>query len=187
MTGIAAALLSAESGGGGLTDVNLALTVMTVVLFLLFVAVLARFGWGPLLQVIEEREKGVREAVEGAEKANAEAQALLEKHRELLREAGRERDAVLKRTLREAEQLRSDLSAKAQAEAAQLVERARQQIEREKAQAVEELRAQVVDIAVEAAAKLVASSLTPDAQRKLVADFIEDLPRHAAQDRPPSS
>jgi F-type H+-transporting ATPase subunit b len=179
------ALLAAE-GGGSLTDVNFGLTLWTFVLFGLFILVLAKFGWGPLLQVIEEREKGVREAVEGAQKAGAEAQALLEKHRELLREAGRERDEILKRTLREAEQLKSDLAAKAQAEATQFVERARQQIEREKAQAVQELRAQVADIAVEAAAKLVTSSLTPEAQRKLVSDFIDELPRNAEQRRPPS-
>jgi F-type H+-transporting ATPase subunit b len=172
-----AALLAAEGGGGGLTDVNLALSVMTVVLFAVFAFVLTKFGWKPLLQTIEEREKGVKDAVDGAQQANREAQTLLDKHRALLQEAGRERDEVLKRTLREAEQLKADLSAKAQAEAAQVVERARQQIEREKAQAIQQLRAEVADLAVDAAAKLVRSSLTPDAQRKLVTDFIEELPQ----------
>jgi F-type H+-transporting ATPase subunit b len=177
---VRAALLAAEGGGGGLTDVNLGLTVMTIVLFSLFAFVLTKLGWKPLLQVIEEREKGVREAVEGAQKTNAEAQALLEKHRALLREAGREREEILKRTLREAEQLKAELSTKAQTEAAQLVSRARQQIERETAQAVQQLRGQVADIAVEAAAKLVTSSLTPEAQRKLVSDFIAELPQAKA-------
>ena len=172
------ALLAA--GGGGLADINLGLSVWTVVLFALFAFVLGKFGWKPLLRMIEERERGVREAVESSQQANAEAQALLEKHRELLREAARERAEILERTLKQAEQLKTDLAGKARAEADLVVERARQQIEREKLQALQQLRAQVADLAVEAAAKIVTSSLTPEAQRKLVADFIAELPQAKA-------
>jgi F0F1-type ATP synthase membrane subunit b/b' len=35
----------------------------------------------------------------------------------------------------------------------------------------------VADLAMEAASKIVASSMTPDAQRKLVDDFIKTMPR----------
>jgi F-type H+-transporting ATPase subunit b len=165
------------AAGGGLTDVDLTLTVSTFVLFLIFAFVLGKFGWTPFLRMIEEREKSVREAVDGAQKASAEAQALLERHKELLREAGRERDEIMKRTLQEADKIRHDLLQQARGESEQLVQRAKQQIEREKSLAVQELRAQVADIAVEAAAKIVTSSLTPDAQRKLVSDYIQGLPK----------
>jgi F-type H+-transporting ATPase subunit b len=164
---------------GGLTDINWTLNVATLVLFLIFALVLGKFAWKPLLQLVEEREKGVRDAVEGAEKASAEAQALLERHKELIREAGRERDELMKRAAKEAEQLKADLSARARAESEQIVQKAREQIGREKTLAVQELRAQVADIAVEAAAKIVTSSLTPEAQKKLVAEFIADLPKAA--------
>ena len=165
------------AGGGGLADINFGLTLWTVVLFALFAWILTKFGWKPLLHMIEEREKSIREAVEGAEKASAEAQALLEKHKELLREGGRERDEMMKRALKEAEQLKADLAAKAKAEGEQMIQRARDQIGRETGLAMQQLRAQVADLAVEAAAKIVTSSLTPEAQRKLVAEFIETLPK----------
>ena len=162
---------------GGLTDPNWVLFWGTFVVFTLFALVLTKFGWKPLLQTIEEREHGVRTAVQGAEAANAEAQALLAKHNELVREASRERDEILKRALGEAEQIMSDLVAKARSEGEQLVQRARQQIEREKGLALQELKAQVADLAIEAAAKIVQSSLTPDVQRKLVTEFVEQLPK----------
>ena len=57
------------------------------------------------------------------------------------------------------------------------MKRARDQIERDKAQAVQELRAQVAEIAIAAAGKIVESSLTPQAQRKLVDDVITALPQ----------
>jgi F-type H+-transporting ATPase subunit b len=162
---------------GGLTDPDFVLTGATLVVFALFCLVIKKFGWKPLLATIEEREKGIREAVSGAEAANTEAKALLQKHHELVREAGRERDEVLKRALAEAEQLKQDLSGKARAEAEQFLERARQQIEREKGLAIQELKAQVADLAIEAASKIVRSSLTPEAQRQLVSEFIEQLPK----------
>jgi F-type H+-transporting ATPase subunit b len=173
MTSLAAALL----GAGGLADINLGLTIWTIVLFALFAFVMGKFGWTPLLKMIEERETSVRGAVEGAQKAHTEAQALLAQHKEMLREAGREREEIIKRALQDAEQLKADLSTRARAESDQMVTRARQQIEQEKNQAVLELRSQVADLAMEAASRIVTSSLTPEAQRKLVDDFIKTMPR----------
>jgi F-type H+-transporting ATPase subunit b len=170
---VSPALLAA----GGLTDINLGLTVWTIVLFVLFAFLMTKLGWGPLLKAIEEREKGIRGAVDGAQKARTEAQALLAQHKEMLREAGRERDEIMKRALKEAEQLKADLATRARAESDQMVQRAREQIDREKGQAILELRSQVADLAVQAASKIVQSSLTPDAQRKLVDDFLKTMPR----------
>src|SRR5262245_46329494 len=114
---LTAPLLAA--GGGGLADVNFGLTLWTIVLFVLFAGVLAKFACGPLLRAIDERERTVRGHVEGAQKASAEAAVLLEKHKELIREAGRERDELLKKTRAEAEQIKTELQQKARAEAEQ--------------------------------------------------------------------
>jgi F-type H+-transporting ATPase subunit b len=168
---------AAEGGGGGLADINIGLTVWTIVLFALFAAVLAKFGWGPLLRSIEEREKGIRSAVEGAQKSQAEAQALLAQQKEILQQARREREEMIKQAVGEAAQMRNELMAQARADADQLLQRAKEQIERDTRAAVQTLRAEIGDLAVAAAGKIVASSLTPEAQRKLVQDFIEKLPQ----------
>ena len=170
-------LLSAEGGGGGLTDVDFTLTVSTMVLFGLFALVLGKFAWKPLLEIVAEREKTVREQVEGAEKAQAEAQALLAERRDVLKGAQREREEMIARAVQDAEAARSGLLGKARTEADQLVEKARRQIEQERTSAVAELRGQVADLAMAAAEKIVRSSLTPEAQRKLVDETIAALPR----------
>jgi F-type H+-transporting ATPase subunit b len=170
-------LLSASAeGGGGLANIDWGLFIWTLVLFAVFATILARFGWKPLLKMIDEREHGVREAVEGAQRANAEAEALLIQHKELLREANRERAEVLKQAAQEAERVKTEIVAAAKVEAAIVVERAKQDIERQRAAAVADLRGQVADLAVEAAAKIVTTSLTLDVQRKLVDEFITGMP-----------
>jgi F-type H+-transporting ATPase subunit b len=170
-------LLPAALAAGGFTDLEFGLTLWTVVLFAIFAFVLTKLGWKPLLAMIEEREKSIHDAVGSAEKANEEAQRLLAQHQELIREAGRQREEIMKRALADAETVKTDLIAQARAESDRMVQKAKEQIEREKKLAIQELRSSVADLAVEAAAKIVQSSLTPEAQKKLVHDFIDNLPQ----------
>jgi F-type H+-transporting ATPase subunit b len=170
-------LASAGGGGGGFLSVDTTLLWSTLVLFALFAWVLGKFAWGPLLRIVDDREKGIRDSVDTAEKAAAEAKALLGKHQEMLRDAGREREEILARALKEAETARTDLIERARSDAEHIVEKTREQMQNEKNKAIAELREQVADIAVEAAGKIVKSSLTPEAQKKLVDDYITSLPR----------
>ena len=170
-------LVPAALAAGGFTDLEFGLTLWTVVLFAIFAFVLTKLRWKPLLAMIEEREKGIHEAVGSAQKANEEAQRLLAQHQELIREAGRQREEIMKRALADAETVKTDLIAQARAESERMLHKAKEQIEREKKLAIQELRSSVADLAVEAAAKIVQSSMTPEAQKKLVHEFIDSLPQ----------
>jgi len=183
LTPIAPSLVLAAAGGGGLLSVDVTLLWGTVVVFVLFAWILGRFAWGPLLKIVDDREKTIREQVDAAQQAAADSRDLLVQHKELLRGAGREREEILAKAVKEADTLRADLVGKARAEADQAVARAREQMQREKDQAIAELRAQVADIAVEAASRIVKSSLTEEAQRKLVDDYIRELPRAQKEGR----
>jgi F-type H+-transporting ATPase subunit b len=176
-------LLAAEGGGSSIMNVDTTLWAATLVAFAVFAGILAKFAWGPLLKIVDEREKTIRDQVDSAEKAAADARAALAQHQELLRGAARERDEMLARAAKDAEGVRAELQAKARGDAEQIVARAREQMQREKEQAVAELRTQVADIAVEAASRIVKSSLSEDAQRKLVDDYIKELPRATREGR----
>lgn len=183
MTAAALGLAAAESGGGGILSIDTTLLVATWVAFAIFAVILAKFAWGPLLKIVDEREKTIRDQVESAAKSAEDARRALAEHQELLKGAARERDEMLARATRDAEELRGDLLAKARGDAEQVVARAREQMQREKEQAIAELRGQVADIAVEAASRIVKSSLSDEAQRKLVDDYIKQLPQATREGR----
>ena len=122
---------------GGLTDIDWMLSLFTVILFVLFVLVLSKFAWGPLLSAIDEPEKSIRGAIEDSRKQNAEAAALLAQHKELVREIGAEREEIIKKATREAEEFRVDLMAKARSDGEDIVRRAKQQIEEAACRVVE--------------------------------------------------
>src|SRR5258706_222140 len=91
-------LLSSEGGGSSLTDIDLTPFVSTLGLFLIFALVLGKFAWKPLLEIVAEREKTVRDQVEGAEKARNGAQGLLDKRQEAREDATRDRQETNART-----------------------------------------------------------------------------------------
>jgi F-type H+-transporting ATPase subunit b len=168
--------LASAGASSSLTDINFGLFFWTLILFGLFALVLSKFGWKPLLSLIEAREQSIRHAVEGAQAAQAEAQALQSQRAEALREAAREREAMLKRAMAEAEQAARGILDRAKTESESLVKRAKEQIVREKEQALREVRVYVADLAIQAATRIVESSLTPEVQRRLVDEFIAALP-----------
>ncbi len=153
------------------------LTVFTLILFTLFVIVLSKFAWGPLLAAIDEREKSIRDAIEGSKKQNAEAAALLAQHKELVRQIGAEREEIITKAAKEAEDFRVDLMAKARSDGDDIVRRAKEQITGESAVALAKLREEVADLAILGASKIVSSSMTPEAQKKLVSEFVATLPK----------
>jgi F-type H+-transporting ATPase subunit b len=54
-------------------------------------------------------------------------------------------------------------------------------IEQERDNALREIRAEAVDLAIAAAGKLVSVSMDPSQQRRLVEQYIKDLPQIAAE------
>jgi len=161
---------------GSLTDLNPGLTLWTALTFILLLIVLSKFAWGPIVKMLDEREKTIREAIESAKKERAEAEKLLGEQKESLARASREAAELARRNQAEVEKLRQELTAKAKKEADDLVAAARRQVQEEIAKAGAELKAQVVDLAIDAAGRLVKASLDEKAQRKLVEEYIAQLP-----------
>ncbi len=161
---------------GGIADINPGLTLWAAITFLVLLVVLSKFAWGPIVKMLDEREKTISEAIESAKKERAEAEKLLASQKEALAKATREAAEIAKRNQDEVEKLRQELTAKARKEAEELVASARKQINEEKSKAAAELKGMVADLAIEAAGKLVKANLDEKAQRQLVEDYLKQLP-----------
>ena len=51
---------------GGLTDINPGLTLWTGITFLVLLVVLGKFAWGPIVKMLAERERTIRDAIDAA-------------------------------------------------------------------------------------------------------------------------
>ena len=71
------------------------LIIWTIITFLVVLVILSKTVWKPLLAALDEREKGIAEALSSAEKARDEAQSAVEQHKKVLAAAeGEARDIV---------------------------------------------------------------------------------------------
>lgn len=158
--------------------------IWTVITFVVLAALLGRFAWRPMLQMLEQREAGIKDSLDQAERAREESEETLRKNQEILAGARRETAALLEQGKRESEGLRAEILAKARKEAQELVEQGKRQIQHEQKQAVEQLRAQVAELAIRGAEHLISRSLDDAAHRELVAGYVKSLPTLGAEENP---
>jgi len=171
-------LLVLQEGGEHVAspfDINGGVIIWTVVIFVILLAVLYRLGYPALLKMVEERERRIQKQLDEAEKANAEAQRILEEHKKQIAAARNEAQDILAKAKAVSQKERETLLAKAREEYDALLNRARKDIEAEKDKAIQALRREAVELSIAAASRVIESNLDTDANRKLVADFLDSL------------
>ena len=170
--------LAQEEAGGHVAspfDINGGVIIWTVVIFVILLALLWRLGYPSLLRMVEERERRIQKQLEDAEKANAEAQRLLEEHKKQIAAARNEAQEILAKAKTVSQKERETLLAKAREEYDALLNRARKDIDAEKDKAILALRREAVELSIAAASRVIEANLDTEANRRLVTEFLESL------------
>ena len=150
-------------------DFSIGLFVWQTFLFLALLFLLRKYAWKPILSAVEEREEGIKNALESAEKAKKEMETLNADNERILLEAKAERDNILKEAREIKETIISEAKTQATEEADKVLLSARKQINNEKLAAITELKNQVADLSVDIAEKVLRSELKdPEKQKELV-------------------
>jgi F-type H+-transporting ATPase subunit b len=145
------------------------------VLFILLLLLLRKFAWKPILNAVNEREQGIKDALAAAEKAKLEMANLQADNEKLLQEARAERESMMKEAREIKTKMISDAKEEAQTEVNKTIAKAQSAIEAEKKAALSELRSTVAELSVEIAEKVVMSELSSkDKQLELVESMLKD-------------
>ncbi|MFY7664970.1 F0F1 ATP synthase subunit B [Flavobacterium sp.] len=155
---------------------ELGLFFWQVIIFVGLILLLRKFAWKPILDAVNEREEGIKNALQSAENARKEMQLLQADNERILQEARIERDALLKEAREMREKMIADSKQDAQAEGARMIEQAKAAIAAEKNAAMAELKNQVSALSIEIAEKLVKQELTDKAaQTKLIEKLLTEV------------
>ena len=137
---------------------------------------LRKFAWNPILNAINDREEGIRSALQSAEDARVEMQNLQADNERILKEARAERDGLLKEAREIKQKMIDDAKDEAKTQAAQIMTQAQASIESEKQAAVAELKQQVAFLSIEIAEKVTKEILSDDKkQTQLVEKLLKDV------------
>lgn len=155
---------------------SIGLFIMQTILFVGLIFLLKKFAWKPILDAVNEREEGIKNALLSAENAKKEMQNLKSDNEKLLAEARLERDAMIKEAREIKEKMINDAKTEAQVAGQKMIEQAKASIESEKNAAMAELKAQVSTLSLDIAEKLLKEELSnKEAQTKLVEKMLGDV------------
>jgi F-type H+-transporting ATPase subunit b len=148
----------------------------SVLIFGLFLLLLSKFAWKPILAAVKSREEMIKGSLESASKAREEMLKLQSDNEAILRKAREEREYILKEARDVRDKLISEAKGKATEEAEKLIEKARIGIENEKSKALSEIHEQVATLSVEIASKLLGEQLKPSGeQSKLIDNYLKEI------------
>jgi F-type H+-transporting ATPase subunit b len=126
-----------------ISEFSIGLFFWQTIIFILLIFLLKKYAWKPILDAVNEREEGIKNALLSAEKAKEEMASLQSDNEETLKKARAERDSLLKEAREIKQQLIDDAKNEAQSEAKKIISQAQETIQNEKKAAISDLKNQV--------------------------------------------
>jgi len=178
---LAPAAFAQEEAKGGMLTPHGGLMIWTLLIFVLLWFVLSKLAFPPILAAVEQREKSLEDAIEGAKRDREAAAKVLAEHQAAMEGARADAQRFIAEGKAAGEKLKADMLEQTRAQQAELLERARREIETEKTRAIADLRREAVDLAIAGAGKVIEKNLDDASNRQLVERFLGSITPAAAQ------
>ncbi len=161
---------------GGLAElgINLPTLIAQIVNFAILFGILYVVAYKPIMRMLDERSRRVRESMEQAEAIKVKTASAGEEIKKQLGIAAKEGQERIARAVRAGEEVKQKAQEDARLEAEALLNRARLDIQRERDEAITELRKEFADLTIMAAEKVVDRSLDGKAHRQLIEKVLEE-------------
>ena len=149
--------------------------IIEVLSFLIFMGVLTKLLYKPLLKMMDTRREEIKKLKEQTEDFNQKAQGLKEETEKILQKTKQEILKIREDALREASQERLQLQKDAKVESQRIIEHGRLEVFREAEKAKDRIKEDIVDLSIAMAQKILTKEIDKDTQKKLVAKSIDKL------------
>lgn len=152
------------------------LLVWTLLIFVLFWALMARFAFKPIQNALKQREDDIQKSLDEAKKAREEMANLKAENEQLLKQAQEERMKILKEANEAKEAIINESKNKAKEEAQKIVANAKEQIEHQRMAAITDIKNQVGKMSLEIAEKVIRKQLESNQeQERFVNTLVEEM------------
>ena len=158
-----------------LIEVSTGLMIWTLVCFAITFFVLRKYAFGPVQNLIDERRKRIREALDEADRVRDEARRLLEEHRSLMSDARGQAEEILAEARKVADAQRERLRDELESDRQRRIEETTRQIEAETARALGQIRNEVADLTLVATQKVTGKVLDQSDHKRLIDEAIGEL------------
>jgi F-type H+-transporting ATPase subunit b len=153
---------------------SIPLLITQIVTFIILLVLLRLFAYKPIMRMLDERSKRIKESMDQAEAVKQASLHAEEQVKKQLDQASREGQERIARAVKAGEDVKQKAQADAKIEAEALIGRARSEIQRERDDAIGEVRREFADLTVLAAGKVIERSLDKEQHRELIDKVLEE-------------
>jgi F-type H+-transporting ATPase subunit b len=148
------------------------LVVWTGIAFAVVALILYSKAWGPLLEALDARERGIVGQKEEAERIRQEAEAVRRRYEEQLEGIRREAQQIINEGEADKKRIIDDAHARAAAEAQEVRERAERDVRLAKEKALAELKHEAVRIGMLVAEKVIGAEVDATRHKAIIDDVL---------------
>lgn len=149
--------------------------IVGVIAFVIVFGFIWKVASPALNEMLENRQKRIKDDLEAAQAEKAEAAALKEDYAAQRSGAQEEATRIVEDARQAGESARADIISRAESEAEEIKARAQQELESEKDRAMTVMRQEVAGLSLDVAEKIVGRNLDRTGQQELVDQFIDEL------------
>lgn len=162
-------------GPGEFLSIDLFTALFTLANTIALFLVLKKFLWGPVMKMIDDRQKEIDTMYSDAAQAKDHAMAMEQEYTEKLALATDTGEKLVKEAVQRGQNREEEIIRQANAEAEAIRRKASADIDREKKKAINDAKDEISDLALAIAGKVVGRELKDADQVQLVDQFIEEL------------
>lgn len=163
----------------GKFGINPVLLVAQIVNFLIIFFIVKKYALGPILTMLKNREKTIKEGLQQAEEARKLLEESTEKERALLKKAHAEAKELVAEAKKQRDELLTRTEAQTKEQTEKLLKEAREQIAFETREAEKRLAAHVNDIAIQLLQKSTSELFTEKEQTSIMEKALKELKKKA--------
>ncbi len=145
-----------------------------LVIFIVVLAVLAKWGFPVITSMVDKRRKYIDESLQLARKADEKMAGMMKEQARIIGEAREEQNRILKEAAEARNNIIRQAQEQARDEASKILAEARTQIEAEKESALSQIRSQVALLSVNVAEKVIRKTLSEDKEQKELIEKMVD-------------
>ena len=149
--------------------------IVMLLFFVILVALVSKFAWGPVMDMMKKREDYVANEIEAAEKSRQEAEKASKEAVERLNQTKQEAQQIIEDARTAGIKQEQDIIASAKKEAERIKIAAQEEIQSEKEKALQALQDKVASLSVLIASKVIEKEISAQDQDKLIADYIKEV------------
>lgn len=154
--------------------ISLPTLIAQIINFAILLGLLYLVAYKPIMRMLDERSRKVKESMEQTELIKQQAERAEEEVKKQIEAAGREGQEMIARAVRSGEEVRQKAQQEARQDVESIIARAGVEIQRERDEAIGELRKEFADLTILAAGKVIDRSLDREAHRQLIDKVLKE-------------